>query len=99
MKPNASYEQCNPATNPKPFKSGSSPISPLDEGCNLEKYGLHAKVLHLPGHSKGSIGFFTDNGYLFCGDMFYNVPRFRFIDDKKDHQASVAKLRAVSQST
>jgi hypothetical protein len=46
--------------------------------------------------SKGSIGDLTDNGDLFCGDMFYHNPGFCFIDDMKDHQASVAKLKSLN---
>ena len=39
----------------------------LVDGQDLSNYGLAAKVLHLPGHSKGSIGILTDDGDLFCG--------------------------------
>jgi len=31
----------------------------VDEGYDLSEYGFDAKVLHLPGHSKGSIGILT----------------------------------------
>ncbi len=44
----------------------------IDEKSDLSKYGLDAKVLYLPGHSKGSIGILTDSGELFCGDLFTN---------------------------
>ena len=44
----------------------------LDENSNLSKYGLNAKVLYLPGHSKGSIGILTSDKNLFCGDLFTN---------------------------
>lgn len=68
----------------------------VDESFDLREYGLDAKILHLPGHSKGSIGVLTDNSDLFCGDMYYNMPGFRFVDDMKDHQASVKKLESLS---
>ena len=64
----------------------------IDEGFDLSTYGLNAKVLHLPGHSKGSIGVLTDDGKLFCGDFAYNIPGFGFIDDMADHNASMEKL-------
>lgn len=64
----------------------------VDEGFDLSKYGLNAKVLHIPGHSKGSIGILTEDGKLFCGDFAYNMPGFGFIDDMADHNASMEKL-------
>lgn len=78
-----------------PFKKFKPDLT-VDEGFDLGKYGLAAKILNLPGHSKGSIGVLTDNGDLFCGDMYYNMPGFRFVDDMKDHQASVKKLDSLS---
>ena len=68
----------------------------VDESFDLREYGLDARILHLPGHSKGSIGILTDNGDLFCGDMYYNMPGFRFVDDMKDHEASVNKLESLN---
>ena len=44
----------------------------LKDGQDLKKYGLDARVLHLPGHTKGSIGVLTEEGDLFCGDTFVN---------------------------
>ena len=71
----------------------------VDEGFDLVKYALQARVLHIPGHSKGSIGVLTDDGDLFCGDMFYNMPGFSFIDDMEDYKASLAKLKNLSIKT
>ena len=68
----------------------------VEDGFDLGGYGLNAKVVHIPGHSKGSIGVLMDNGDLFCGDMYYNMPGFLFVDDTKDHQASVKKLESLS---
>lgn len=64
----------------------------IAERFDLSTYGLNAKVLHLPGHSKGSIGILTDDGKLFCGDFAYNIPGFGYIDDMADHNASMEKL-------
>jgi len=44
----------------------------IDEGYDLSEYGFDAKVLHIPGHSKGSIGILTAGGDLFCGDLLEN---------------------------
>ena len=42
------------------------------EGDDLSGYGFEAKVLHLPGHSKGSIGLLAADGSLFSGDLLEN---------------------------
>lgn len=65
----------------------------IGEGQSLSEYGFSAEVLHLPGHSKGSIGILTTGGELFCGDLFYNFAGFQFIDDLADFNASINKLK------
>jgi glyoxylase-like metal-dependent hydrolase (beta-lactamase superfamily II) len=45
----------------------------LEEGQDLAEYELEAKILHTPGHSKGSISVLTGSGDLICGDMFSNA--------------------------
>ena len=42
----------------------------IDEGYNLSDFGLNARVLYMPGFSNSSIGILTDNGELFCDDIF-----------------------------
>ena len=64
----------------------------IDEGFDLSTFGLKAKILHIPGHSQGSIGILTEDGKLFCGDFAYNIPGFGFIDDMTDHDESMEKL-------
>jgi hydroxyacylglutathione hydrolase len=64
----------------------------VDEGFSLACFGLGAHVLHLPGHSKGSIGLLTDDGSLFCGDLAYNMPGFKFVDDAAARARSLEKL-------
>jgi glyoxylase-like metal-dependent hydrolase (beta-lactamase superfamily II) len=73
----------------------------VDDGYDLSKYGFDAKVLHIPGHSKGSIGILTGNGDLFCGDLFTNgdktdQPNLNSImDDKVVANESVKKLKSL----
>ncbi len=73
----------------------------VDDGYGLSEYGLDAKVLHIPGHSKGSIGILTGNGDLFCGDLFVNgdkkdQPNLNSImDDKVVANESVKKLKSL----
>lgn len=68
----------------------------IDEDFDLGAYGLDARVVYLPGHSRGSIGIFTPQGDLYCGDLFFNFlgkPASNLIDDLADYRASLEKLR------
>lgn len=47
----------------------------LRDGDNLSEYGLKAKIIYIPGHTKGSIGILTDNGDLIAGDTFANMKK------------------------
>lgn len=74
----------------------------IEEGDDLSEYGLDARVLHLPGHSKGSIGILTAGGDLFCGDLLDNTasPRLGSImDDRTAAKASVEKLIGLEVHT
>lgn len=73
-----------------------------EDGQSLSEYGFDVKVLHLPGHSKGSIGILTAEGNLFCGDLLMNMvkPDLHFlIDDYADFTASIHKLRTLTINT
>ncbi len=68
----------------------------VNDGDNLLKYGLDAIVLHIPGHSKGSIGILTTNGNLFCGDLLLNIDKpslTDMLDDSSDLKNSIKKLQ------
>ena len=68
----------------------------LEDGDDLSEYGFHATVISIPGHSKGSIGFLTDAGDLFSGDLLENgdKPALNAImDDAVAANASVEKLK------
>ena len=83
-------------------KERFSPDLYVDEGYDLSEYGLDAKVLHLPGHSKGSIGILTADGDLFCGDLFENRDKpvlSSIMDDLTAAKASVEKLKALKIRT
>jgi hydroxyacylglutathione hydrolase len=93
--------------------SASLSASPqIEEGFDLSEYGFNAQVLHLPGHSKGSIGILTTGDFtihasvagpaLFCGDLLYNLfgkPGCLYIDDLTDFKASIEKLRSLEVRT
>ena len=74
----------------------------LDEKFDLSKYGFKAKALHIPGHSKGSIGILTAGGDLFCGDLFYNMKKPSvpvIIDDLPEFLESIEKLKKLKIKT
>ncbi len=73
----------------------------IEDGYDLNGYGFEARVLHIPGHSKGSLGILTSTGDLFCGDLLYNVgrPGSPFVDDLADFNASIERLKGLGIHT
>jgi glyoxylase-like metal-dependent hydrolase (beta-lactamase superfamily II) len=72
------------------------------DGTNLTEYGFDAKVLSMPGHSKGSIGILTSAGDLFCGDLLENTKQpaiSSIMDDTPTAQASIEKLESCEVKT
>ena len=70
----------------------------VEDAQDLSAYGLDAKVYHLPGHSKGSIGILTASGDLFCGDLIINKDKpvkHSIVDDPAEFDASVEKLKTL----
>jgi hydroxyacylglutathione hydrolase len=45
----------------------------LKDGDDLTEYGVSAKVIGLPGHTKGSIGLDVDEKELIVGDALMNI--------------------------
>jgi len=76
-----------------------SPDILIEDGFDLSEYGLNAKIIHLPGHTKGSVGVLTDNGDLIAGDTLANSwkPSAAInACDFKELASSVGKLRGLS---
>ena len=74
----------------------------LEDGHDLSEHGFDARVVHIPGHSKGSIGVLTSDRDLFCGDLLTNTDRpakNTLIDDSAELDASVEKLRTLDIET
>ena len=70
----------------------------VEDQQSLRGYGLEATVLHLPGHTKGSIGILTAENSLFCGDLMDGIGRPSlefFIDDMVAATASLRRLRSL----
>ncbi len=75
-----------------------SPDVMLQDGDALAGYGIEARVLSIPGHSKGSIGILTSGNDFICGDLLENTKKpalNSLIDDLETAQASVQKLQTL----
>ena len=90
----------------KSFKTEKIPLfTPavfLDEGDNLEEYGIHARILHLPGHTDGSIAVDFAEEHLFVGDalmnMFYPTTSMIF-RDKAEMLKSAERISSLGKRT
>jgi len=82
----------------------------LEDGQDLAEFGLEAKVLHVPGHSKGSIAFLTPFSHpsgaagqaLFCGDLLANSSKpgkNSLVDDPAAMDDSVERLKELKSIT
>ena len=52
-----------------------SPDILLEDGFDLSPYGFDATVIHLPGHTKGSVAILTKRGELIAGDTIVNIDK------------------------
>lgn len=87
----------------KQFALRPAPLtSYLDEGDKIDLGDRHFEVLHLPGHSPGSIALFERaTGLLFSGDVVYDgdlIDNF-FHSDRDALAASHARLRTLPVAT
>jgi hydroxyacylglutathione hydrolase len=74
----------------------------LEDGDDLSQYGFEARVVHIPGHSLGSIGVLTTAGEFFGGDLVIrrNGPKQnKLIDDPAAAEASIKKLKSLGIKT
>jgi hydroxyacylglutathione hydrolase len=74
----------------------------VEDGYDFSEYGLNARVFHIPGHSKGSLGVLTGDGDLFCGDLLVNGDKpslNSIIDNPAEADASIEKLKRSAINT
>jgi len=74
----------------------------LEDKQDLTELGFLAKVISLPGHSKGSIGFITLDGDFFCGDILQNVKQpepASMVSDKEALEKSLRKIKGLEIGT
>jgi hydroxyacylglutathione hydrolase len=71
----------------------------MQDGEVINMYGLTLKIIHTPGHTRGSICVLTDDGRLFVGDILSNKmkPGFSpFIEDEDKLHRSLDILKRVN---
>lgn len=74
----------------------------LADGDDLSAYGFEARVISIPGHSKGSIGILTVEKNLFCGDLLDNTDKptlNSIIDDPTTANTSLENVVKMSVKT
>lgn len=74
----------------------------LNDGDSLMKFGFDGTVIHLPGHTKGSIGIITEKGEMIAGDTFANIRKPTLAPnayDFKQLRASLKKLKTMNITT
>lgn len=74
----------------------------LTDGQNLHEYGWDATIIHIPGHTKGSIGIITDDGSLFAGDTFTNRGKpgtAMYIENQHELKSSLSRLKKMNIKT
>lgn len=82
-----------------------SPFTPdiiLYDGYDLSEFGLEAEVIHMPGHTKGSIAILTKTRDLIAGDTFSNNKKPSIAanaDDFEQLSKSVKKIKQYNIKT
>ena len=71
----------------------------LSDGQDFDNIGLNAKVIHIPGHSMGSIGILTADGDFFSGDTINNRKKPTIADIVENETAlavSIEKIKTLN---
>ena len=58
---------------PKAEKNIDEPYINISNEMSLENYGVNAKIIHTPGHSRGSVCILTEDGQCIAGDTLFNM--------------------------
>lgn len=77
------------------FPAAKVDIALGNGGLSLAEYGIPGKIIHTPGHTRGSISVLLETGEAFVGDMAMSGPPLRlrpnlpiFADDMKQVKES-----------
>ncbi|MBW2291121.1 MAG: MBL fold metallo-hydrolase [Deltaproteobacteria bacterium] len=84
---------------PDAFQTQSvEPTREVDEGDGIDLGDRHFEILHLPGHSVGSVGLWEqETRTLFSGDAIYDGPLLDELEDSNipDYVATMKRLREL----
>ncbi len=82
---------------PHAYAVHSTKAAPLDEGDVIDLGDRHFEVLHLPGHTPGSLGLWdAGSGILFSGDAIYDGPLLDTLPES-DRSAYVATMKRLRE--
>lgn len=82
--------------------SSFTPEVLLEDGMDLNPWGVAAHVVALPGHTPGMVGVLTDDGDFIVGDAMFDMLRptgSRLFEDEAEMKRSVEKIRASAAKT
>lgn len=89
----------HPEFSPDEFRIRSAkPTRIVEDGGRIDLGNRHFEVLHLPGHSPGSIGLWEEaTGTLFSGDAIYDGPLLDELPDSNisDYVVTMKRLREL----
>ena len=74
----------------------------LLDGDTLDGYGVKAKIVHLPGHTKGSIGIVVGISDIFVGDALMNImypTKSLLFGNQMDMLESIGKIGSYKSAT
>ncbi len=83
------------------FQQKIEPFVPdvlLDDGDSLAIYGVNAKIVGLPGHTKGSIGVLAGNEF-FVGDALMHASKSLLYGDKAEMEKSAERISSYKPVT
>jgi glyoxylase-like metal-dependent hydrolase (beta-lactamase superfamily II) len=70
----------------------------VDGDYDFSEFGLEAKAIYIPCHTRGSIAILTAEGHFFCGDLMGNIKKpavFDIMDDMAEAKAYIKKLQGL----
>jgi hydroxyacylglutathione hydrolase len=75
----------------------------LEDGQSLTDFGINGKIIHIPGHTDGSIAVLTEDGDAVTGDTLFNIggrlSQAMIIGDQKKLDESYARLKSLNIQT
>jgi glyoxylase-like metal-dependent hydrolase (beta-lactamase superfamily II) len=79
--------------------TGAKPDIVMDDGFDLNEYGIPGRIIHTPGHSPSSISIISDNGETLIGDLVREegsgeIGLGAFYEDKQVLLESLEKVAA-----